>query len=387
MPDAHLQVLPGLEGLSGVTHFALDNDGDIAEAQSPTGDTFMTVFWRSGYPVGHVLRLADGRERTAMATQPRNAVSSLPRGRTISVVICTRDRPDELRRCLASLPQQSLRPDQIIVVDNASKDERTRQVAEAAGVIYVREDRPGLDYARNTGASSATADIIAYTDDDVLLHPRWLEHLVAAFDEPRIGAVTGLVLPAELATPAQRQFESFWSFGQGYDRIEFLSSDFALTAPSQVFPAWKVGAGASMAFRREVFERVGLFDERLDVGQAGCSGDSEFWYRLLANGIDCRYEPTSVAFHFHRREMDGLAFQIYSYMRGHAAALMVQHERTGLSCNRRRALWQMPRWYASRTLRRLRRGPVAEDVFLKQEIAGFFAGLLFYYRQRGKHGR
>nr|WP_176592992.1 glycosyltransferase [Sphingobium sp. EM0848] len=345
----------------------------------------MTVFWRSGYAVGHVLRLDDGREKRVETGTPPARPASLP-PLSVSVVICTRDRPEELKRCLASLPQQSVTPSEIVVVDNASRDGRTREVALEAGVVYVREDRPGLDFARNTGAMRATADIIAYTDDDVLLHPQWLEHLLAAFDEPSIGAVTGLVLPGELETAAQRHFESFWSFGQGYDRIDFRAADFAATSAQAVFPAWKVGAGASMAFRRDVFDRVGLFDERLDVGQAGCSGDSEYWYRLLAAGIDCRYEPTAIAFHFHRRAMEGLSHQIYSYMRGHAAALMVQNERTGLRCNLRQALWWMPRWYAGRIWRRLWQGRTIEDRFLKQEVTGYFAGLLFYWRQKRPHG-
>ena len=166
---------------------------------------------------------------------------------------------------------------------------------------------------------------MAYADDDVIVHSRWLERLVAAFDQPELGSVMGLVLPAELATEAQRHFETYWSFGRGYLRRDYDAASFA-TYTDCVFPAWTVGAGASMAFRREIFDRVGFFDERLDAGQAGCSGDSELWYRLLANGYSCRYEPRSVAFHFHRRTLEALSSQIFYYMRGHAAALLVQHE-------------------------------------------------------------
>jgi GT2 family glycosyltransferase len=150
-----------------------------------------------------------------------------------------------------------------------------------------------------------------------------------------------------------------------------------------VFPAWNIGAGASMAFRREVFSQVGLFDERLDVGRAGCSGDSEFWYRLLARGHGCRYEPRAVAFHFHRRTIEGLASQVFLYMRGHAAALMIQHERTGISANLVQALWLKPRWYAGRLWRRMTAAPSPKDRFLQEEISGYFAGLAFYWRHRG----
>src|ERR1700722_14650806 len=108
----------------------------------------------------------------------------------VSVVVCTRDRPRELARCLASFSNQTLRPDQIIVVDNASVSDETRQVSLNANVTYLREDRPGLDIARNTGARAATGEIVAYTDDDVVLHPRWLQRLIEAFDAPTIWGAT-----------------------------------------------------------------------------------------------------------------------------------------------------------------------------------------------------
>jgi glycosyltransferase involved in cell wall biosynthesis len=368
---------------TGIRHKSIEAAN--AETEGDPTDR-MTIFWSGDRAVGHVFNFPDeerskgpGVDQNLIARVVGERDSELKPQHSASVVICTRDRQDELRRCLSSLPRQSYVPREVIVVDNASRDGQTREVAEAAGVIYVREDRPGLDIARNTGAVRATSEIVAYTDDDVLLHPRWLERMVAAFDAPQIGAVTGLVLPAELATMAQLHFETFWSFGQGYERRDHDAVGFA-SANGAVYPAWKVGAGASMAFRREVFDKVGWFDERLDVGQAGCSGDSEYWYRLLANGYVCRYDPASIAFHFHRRTWEGLSSQIYHYMRGHAAALMVQYERTGIAANRKRAFFGMPRWYAARLLSRVRGKKTPADRFLKEEIMGYFSGLLFYYK-------
>jgi GT2 family glycosyltransferase len=124
-------------------------------------------------------------------------------------------------------------------------------------------------------------------------------------------AVTGLVLPAELATEAQLHFETYWGFGRGYRRIDFISVFFE-SDRMRGCPVWEIGAGANMAFRREVFEKVGLFDERLDVGAAGCSGDSEFWHRVLTHGGVCRYEPGAVAYHFHRRDWAGLSNQSFA---------------------------------------------------------------------------
>jgi glycosyltransferase involved in cell wall biosynthesis len=365
----------------GLSHVVLADDGSYVLPETPKS---MIVFWWIGRPVAHRWLAVGTPEPRAgqidaqvLALIAAEEVRAGPARLDASVVICTKDRPEMLKRCLASLPQQTFQPREVIVVDNASRDQRTQAVAMEAGVIYVRENRPGLDVARNTGARLATSQIVAYTDDDVVLHPRWLERLVAAFDDPLIGAVTGLVLPAELVTEAQLHFETYWSFGQGYTRRDFDADAFA-AHESDVFPAWTVGAGASMAFRREMFDRIGYFDTRLDAGRAGCSGDSEFWYRLLAKGFSCRYEPSSVAFHFHRRTMKGLSSQIFQYMRGHAAALLVQYERTGIASNRIQAFFRMPRWYIQRMLNRLRDGPSAPDRFLKEEILGYISGLIYY---------
>ena len=381
-----MTMLPSIADLplgEGVTHVAVTAPADVVGTGLRDG---MTVFWHGDRPIGDVLMHEGSRIdshiahidadfllaiRHELQRQVRPAVSA-------SVVICTRDRPDQLAACLASLPRQSYRPREIIVVDNASLDQRTHDVALAAGVIYIREDRPGLDIARNTGVLRATGDIVAFTDDDVLLHPKWLERLVAAFDRPQVAAVTGLVLPAELATEAQRHFETYWGFGKGYRERDFDSSSFK-SHRRDAFPAWEIGAGASMAFRRDVFERIGLFDERLDVGQAGCSGDSEYWYRLLANGYTCRYAPSSVAFHSHRRTIEGLGSQIFYYMRGHVAALLVQYERTTLRENRVRAYLYLPTWYIYRLFRRAIGRKRIADRFLKEEIAGCVSGFRFYH--------
>lgn len=338
----------------------------------PDPTTAMTVFWDQGLPVAQALTGVDGVTRRSQPATRGERPSMSPRPPSVSVVICTRDRPDELRRCLASLPSQTLRPLEVIVVDNASAGGATRAVAQDANVVYVREDRPGLDYARNTGAATAHGEIVAYTDDDVLLHPNWLQNLVAGFETPAIGAVTGLVLPAELATPAQLHFETYWSFARGYAPKDYTPQ--AFEAERRAFPAWEIGAGASMAFRREVFAKAGLFDERLDVGRAGCSGDSEFWHRLLAHGYVCRYEPSSVAFHYHRASEDGLARQLFSYMRGHSAALLVQFERNRRLGDLRRAFVSLPARYARRALRRSQ----PRDRFLGLEFRGYLSGLAFY---------
>src|SRR5262249_59818429 len=100
----------------------------------------------------------------------------------VSVVVCTRDRPEALARCLASLRSSRARPRELLVVDNASSGDGTqRVVAGIPGVRYLREPRPGLAIARNTGVRATTGALVAFTDDDVVVDPNWLSHLARPF--------------------------------------------------------------------------------------------------------------------------------------------------------------------------------------------------------------
>lgn len=363
----------------GVRHVSWETPAqEMCDHKAPT----LYVFWHDGRPVGQQIAEPDTMPPplSADAIQALSTSIDAEDLPSVSLIICTRDRPEALERCLNSLSKQRLQPAEIIVVDNASATSATQEVCRKAAVRYVREDRPGLDYARNTGARAANGEILAYTDDDVIVHPEWLYRLTIAFDGEEVWATTGLVLPAELATAAQWHFEKFWGFGRGFKRRDF-GPDFVEVGPASV---WEIGAGANMAFRREVFDRAGYFDERLDVGAAGCSGDSEFWYRILSAGGTCRYEPAAVVFHYHRREWNALKRQIHDYMSGHAAALLVQFERTGRWANLRRLLLTLPRYFANSLLRRFVMSAREEEALRLTEVAGLLSGIRFYFRERRK---
>jgi len=134
-----------------------------------------------------------------------------PSDLSAAVVVCTRDRPDHLERCLRSLEGLDPTPTEVVVVDNAPTTGATKAVVGSfPAVTYVKEPRPGLSVARNTALAHTAADVVAFTDDDVTVHPRWLARLVAGFDKPGIDAVTGLVLanPEPSARPGERAGES-----------------------------------------------------------------------------------------------------------------------------------------------------------------------------------
>ncbi|WP_153799826.1 glycosyltransferase family 2 protein [Foetidibacter luteolus] len=300
----------------------------------------------------------------------------------VSVVICTRNRSVYLKSCLQRLLQQQHKPLEIIVVDNAPTDNLTKEVvASFPGVQYCLESRPGLDFARNAGAKAATGSIIAYTDDDAVLDSLWTYYMAQAFNRDNVMGVTGLIFAEEITGMAQLVFESFWTFNRGYLFKDYDAAWFNAHVQEGA-PAWEIGAGASMAFRREIFSKIGYFDERLDVGAAGCNGDSEYWYRILASGYTIRYTPLAVAYHQHRREMKALKRQIFYYMRGFTAALYIQHERFGHKGNLRHLYRKLLPWYLRIFPKALRSRFTYNYSTYIPELNGIVSGLFFYYRNR-----
>ena len=298
----------------------------------------------------------------------------------VSVVICTRNRSHSLQKCIKSLLNQNCLPEEIIVVDNAPSDDSTYKItSQFPSVIYCNEIRPGLDFARNTGARRAKYPIVAYVDDDVLVHAEWCYRVWKAFEDSSIGAVTGLILASSLLAESQQIFEKHWGFNKGYKEILFDKSFLNSSAPK----VWDIGAGANMAFRKSILEDLNYFDERLDVGAAGCSGDSEIWFRMLLSGKIIKYTPLAVAYHAHRETIAQLHKQLFHYMRGSVVAAFIQHEYSKNSGYKKYVYFELPKYYF--LLLRLGFPNYAfryKTIFT--EIRGIISGIKFYYRNDTK---
>ena len=362
----------------------------------PRPPFFLSPEVRSGPGLASLLEFARPLQSfSELARPPKSCETGITA--PVSVIICTRNRPEALQKCLQSLRNLARRPREIIVVDNDPSSNLTPSVAaQFAEVRYIPEPRAGLSAARNSGIRNATSDIIAFTDDDVSVHPAWIAAILRAFENPCVMALTGTVLPAELSTAAQFAFQSEalgWELGfEGYEVLDFDSEFFRDTTHLGV-PVWRMGAGANMAFRRAAFDHVGVFDERLGAGTSGCSEDSELWYRLLAEGYRCRYDPSVVVSHFHRSDWPELAQQTYSYMRGHIAALLFQFDRYHHWGNLKRAFGVLPLYFMKLALRSLKKAVIrilinsdqdqpALASPLGQKIRGMLAGYVYYLQHR-----
>lgn len=300
----------------------------------------------------------------------------------LSLIICTRDRLAELETCLAKVRSLRPLPREIIVVDNSPLASARSLVTSHAECRYIHQPIPGLSIARNTGLNAARGALIAFTDDDARPTVNWIAELIQGFSDPAVDAVTGLVLPADLSTRAQQLFEfSFGGLSGSFLPTLFDASFFASAKPygAQV---WRIGAGANMAFRRSTLARVGLFDDRLGAGASGCSEDSEMWYRILASGGRCLYEPRAVVYHHHRREVKDLRRQLRAYMRGHVAALVVQYDRYGDRGNLDRICFALPRYLVGTFLRSLLEWHPTRLLLVTDETWGWFTGLCYLFRRR-----
>jgi O-antigen biosynthesis protein len=202
-----------------------------------------------------------------------------------SIVVCTRNRPDALHRCLQALEQLAYPSFDVVVVDNAPSDNRAFDVARRAGVRYIGEPIPGLSRARNTGARACSSELIAFIDDDAVPDPMWLGHLAARFDAPDVAAATGRTLPLLEAPDASGS--DFTDLGPSVIRLDRRNPHWF-----EIASFGGIGNGNNMAFRRRVFDEWRGFDEGLGRGAllSSCEEHRAF-AELIEGGYAVVYTP------------------------------------------------------------------------------------------------
>lgn len=321
---------------------------------------------------------SSGDPQTFLSTQHPEQKRPLP---SITVAVCTRDREEQLMDCLASIDSLHYPGTvDVIVVDNAPARDDMQALISAGWphFRYVREDRPGLDWARNRAIEESRSEVIAFTDDDVIVDPEWASSLGRAFSEDAsLAAVTGLVVPFELRTKAQAIFESYGGFTKGFVHRWYRVGP----GSSAHIGSGRYGTGANMAFRRSLFHDIGPFDPALDVGTAtNGGGDLEMFFRILQEGYALGYEPSAMVRHRHRPDYQSLRTQIANNGVGFYAAIV----RSGLAypeLRRKIALFGLS-WLGQWSLRRLFKSFVRPTRFPRdliiEELKGSLIGLTRY---------
>jgi cellulose synthase/poly-beta-1,6-N-acetylglucosamine synthase-like glycosyltransferase len=184
---------------------------------------------------------------------------------------------------------------EVLVLDNGSRDDHAKKAAQWWGANYACEPIPGLSRARNQGLRLASGDIVAFLDDDAVPAPGWLAGLCEEFQDPRVMAVTGRILP--LDSPVSDQNNDLGSERQIVDHETpqwFERANFG-----------GAGDGGNMAFRRTAIESWGGFDLRLGRG-APIAGSEEHLalFELIDLGFRVIYTPDAIVYHPVRTDSD-----------------------------------------------------------------------------------
>jgi GT2 family glycosyltransferase len=211
----------------------------------------------------------------------------------LAVCICTSDRPDVIKNALDSVVAQSRPADEVIVVDQSDGSETERIVRAAQQleprVSYLHIAEKGLSRAYNVGAYSTSAEIIAFTDDDCVAPPDWLDAILRCFEEdPAVGLLYGQVLVPQLLR-ARQSVDGVTPFLPIPSRRRMNQRE-----GFRVF-----GMGANFAVRRIVLEDIGGFDEMLGGGGPLQSAqDFDFSYRAFRRGHSILLAPEVAVDHY-----------------------------------------------------------------------------------------
>jgi O-antigen biosynthesis protein len=187
------------------------------------------------------------------ATQ--EAVAAAPR---VSVIVCayTWQRWDVLRESIASIAAQTQPAlETILVIDHNPELLATARQTFAGVEILANAGPHGISAARNTGVERASGEILAFLDDDAIADENWLEELTRAYRDPAVIGTGGTPRPRweDGRVPGWLPNEFYWTVGCGYRGL-----------PTEAAPV-RNPIGATMSFRRDVFERIGGF--RVSLGR------------------------------------------------------------------------------------------------------------------------
>ncbi len=323
------------------------------------------------------------------------AAASVPRhgsAPSVSVIVTTCAQAESMLATVASILACEPAPLEVIVVENRPDGSpvaaalRDRFGGDGR-VRYVAESRVGLSWARNAGINAAAGDVVAVTDDDVLVDRRWIDWLGRAFaSEPDVVCVTGLILPADLETDEQVLMEQFAGFGKGFERRVFRLA--APTSPLSPFAAGEYGSGACTALRREIARELGGFDQALGAGTRARGGeDLDLYVRVLLAGYAIVYEPAAMLFHRHPDRAEHLRREVFGYGVGLSAMVMKQMV-AGQALAVLRRLPRALRYLRDPSSRKnVRKGPSYERRYDWIELAGIAAGPFAYLASRQQQRR
>ncbi|MCI4676354.1 mycofactocin biosynthesis glycosyltransferase MftF [Candidatus Mycolicibacterium alkanivorans] len=238
------------------------------------------------------------------AAHPRpNATCEPPK---VTVVIPVRDRPQSLKRCLASLRYGH----PIVIVDDASVDPTAvAELAESFGARLIRRSTcGGPAAARNTGLKAVETAVVAFLDSDCVCVDDWIGRLIEHFADPLVAAVAPRIAALPSSTAAGRFATSSGALDLGARECRVMPGAAVPYVPT-----------AALLVRREAIDDIGAFDERLRFGE-----DVDLVWRLHRAGKLIRYQPDVRVLHAEPADWASLWTRRFQYGTS-AAPLACRH--------------------------------------------------------------
>jgi GT2 family glycosyltransferase len=211
----------------------------------------------------------------------------------VSVIVVNYNGERFLKDCLSSLFEQTYSDLEIMLVDNNSVDGSVRLVEQNFPLVKIIKNKENLGFAggSNIGYQQSTGDFICILNNDTVLEKDTIEKLVQSFDEIEN---LGVVQPKLLLMGRENQLDSCGSFftntGFLYHRGNYKNAN--LEKYNRSFPVYSV-KGVCLLTRREVIEKVGLFDDDFFC----FFEETDFCHRVWLAGYECWYYPKAVIHH------------------------------------------------------------------------------------------
>jgi glycosyltransferase involved in cell wall biosynthesis len=208
----------------------------------------------------------------------------------LSIIICTFNRYDVLTEAIAAVEQQDLDAQrfELLIIDNSSDKNAQSQYREGLDIVcqhrYLVEDTPGLSRARNRGVRAAAAPIVAFMDDDARPSLTWASAIVATFAAADDAAIVG------------GPVRPIWPSGRPSWLHEWLEGFLTIVDRGPVMRELQPGewlAGTNIAFRKDLLEQAGLFEENLGrIGRLLLSNEElKISDRIRSLGYKTLYVP------------------------------------------------------------------------------------------------
>jgi len=223
---------------------------------------------------------------------------------TVSVIVPVLNARDTIVDLLDSLMRVDYDRDklEIVIVDGGSTD-GTQDLIRSYPVRMIVERRRGLNLARNTGLKNSSGEIVLFTDSDCVVSEDWVKKIVRNFMDSNVGCVGGTVLRYDDSLLSRYADESVMPVLRRFRKRKVLEN---------VMPPLDYPAGCNMAFRREVFDKAGEFNEEIHYG----FDEDELVERVCNAGYKMVLDPEVVVMHKHRGNLKDLLKQTFSYGRG-----------------------------------------------------------------------